>query len=114
MRPGLAIGAARYVEDNDLASAELTAQERFDFWVILPLHGIVVVKVLDCGRVMQQLEPFSVDGQIVGDLAHVRDGNSVRLGIEEDFRLASGERGTMEHRIGVLATDEIQGCPDFR
>ena len=61
LRPGPVVGAARDVEDDDLASAEPAAQECLDLRVVDLLDGVVVVKIVDRGRVAQQLEPFAID-----------------------------------------------------
>ena len=63
LRPSRAIRTPRDVEDNDLAGAESVAQERHDLRLIHLLNGVVGVKILNRGRMAQQFESFSINGQ---------------------------------------------------
>ena len=105
---GAAVGTPRYVENNHPPGTEPVLQQRLGFGEILVVDRTVIVEIRDGGPMVQQLEPFAVDGQLVRDPAHIADRDCMLLNLEEYFRHAARQRGTVEHRFGILRADEEQ------
>lgn len=57
----------------------------------------------------KQHEALAVERKPVGARSYVADGNGALLGLKQLPRRAAGERGTVEHGLGVRSADEGQG-----
>ncbi len=66
------------VEDDDLFRSGHSLQHLLDLRVIDPLHFILIVKIVDRGLLMRQLETLLVERQLAHDLARVANRHGMR------------------------------------
>ena len=73
-----------------------------------PAQPGIIVEIGDRRSLAKQHEALAVEGEAVGARSHVADGDGALLGLEQLPRRAAGERGAMEHGLGVRSANEGQ------
>ena len=105
---GLRIGAACAIEYHNAIRADRLLQQHLDLPLVDFIDHLVIVKVVHRRLMPAQLESLALQGQAVRHRPHIADGRHVLLALEENLWRATGQRGTVEIRLGGLPHNEGQ------